>query len=130
VRREKSWIFSPLRRGIRAGEQGSPIDLNGLKIRLIFDSAAAARRKDEDTGTEEKEATRLGSRRLQQGPPVARASLGRGAFHSATGNAGKPSSFRNALCFAVAVWIAPSISTKPAWVASRLISSSPTAVLM
>ena len=53
-----------------------------------------------------------------------------GSDYSAYGNSGSPCSFKNALCFHVAVWIAPSISTKPAWVASRLISSSPTAVLM
>ena len=51
-------------------------------------------------------------------------------FHFGYGNAGKPSSFKNALCFAVTVWIALSISTSPAFVSSRSISTSPTAVLM
>ena len=52
------------------------------------------------------------------------------AVHSADGSSGKPSSFRNALCLLVAVLIAFSIFSNAAFVASRLISSSPTAVLM
>jgi hypothetical protein len=46
------------------------------------------------------------------------------------GNCGKPNSFRNALCFAVAFCIALSMSINAACVVSRLISVSPTAVLM
>jgi hypothetical protein len=46
------------------------------------------------------------------------------------GNTGKPSSFKNSLCLFAAVLIASSISTSVAFVASKSISSSPTAVLM
>ena len=42
----------------------------------------------------------------------------------------KPSSFRKSLCFRFAVAIAFSISANSPCVASRLISTSPTAVLM
>ena len=46
------------------------------------------------------------------------------------GNGLKPSSFKKALCFCLAVAIAFSISTSSPCVASRSISASPTAVLM
>ena len=48
----------------------------------------------------------------------------------AYGNGGNPRSFRNSLCFPVAARIALSISTSPAFVSFKLISSSPTAVLL
>ena len=46
------------------------------------------------------------------------------------GKGGRPSSFKNLLCFAVAFRISSSIATSSRCVAARSISSSPTAVLM
>ncbi len=52
------------------------------------------------------------------------------SWNQTPGRSGSPSSFKNSLCLAVAVWMALSISTSFSWVASSSISSSATAVLM